>query len=161
YDPDANPDEAKSKVAEAIVDAVKEIDQRKLLAVKRALASLGHDGFLVLTQAAQGMTHPVVQTMRDVMAHAATRPAIARLLDAGLIATKYPSFDPSVQDYTKLDMQLAATFRYQFTPLGSAVLLAAVEELGLRRENMNQWARVLEAHDAPDKIAEPEREPDA
>jgi hypothetical protein len=66
YDPDQNPEAARSIVADAIVQSLRELDLKKSLTVRRAAESLDvHSWFLLLEAASVGVIHhPPVKTMR-------------------------------------------------------------------------------------------------
>lgn len=64
YAPDEDPVGAREQLSAAILDAAKEIDLRRTLAVQQAIRSLGYDGVLVLFGAGgeDGYKHPRVKT---------------------------------------------------------------------------------------------------
>ena len=65
YAPDEQPEEAKSLISDSIIAALRELDLRRHLAVRRAAESLDFPSWwlLVETQSGQGVTHPETRTM--------------------------------------------------------------------------------------------------
>jgi len=142
YDPEKNAEDATKKVTEALLNSLRELDQKRSLSVKRAMHSLGHDGFWVLCRASQGLKHPVVKTMGDVIVHTGTLSAVTRLLDLGLIDTRYPHFDPIRPEELKSASE--DMFEYRLTPFGTAVARAITKELGFQKDNLSEWDTVFD-----------------
>lgn len=124
YDPDGHPEEARKIVADALADALKEIDLRRNKAVQTIVQSLGYDGWLILVEASGTLKHPSLKTMGDVLSNASRIPAIARLLDMGVITTKF----------VRAAEPTESSFEYTITPLGSYVLAASIPALGIAIE---------------------------
>lgn len=149
YNPDGSPDDARRKVADAILESLKELDLKRHLAVKAAAQSLDFTGWWVLSMAAakNGIQHFQTRTMGQALGNAANNAAIARLLEFGALET----------DYIKLTPEMVKTFdgpaeqlvNYKPTPFGKAVLeYAANEMVGMSPEIQSLLAEMFEKGDA-------------
>ncbi len=132
YDPDSHPDVAKQVVKEALSEALHEIDVTKNLAVKRAVEALDQVSFRILATAiAQGtVKHPQLRTMGQILGSMADVQALSRLLELGLITTRYVKLPLGALDQLS-DEEVLNKLVYLPTPLGKAV----VEEIGSRFGN--------------------------
>lgn len=143
YDPDGEPSKAREQVADALVNALKEVDLRRHKAVQAAAQSIGFEGWVLLAEASSGLKHPVVRTMRDVMNQMGRRVAIPRLLDLGLIKTQFPKWTPDMPREV-VDGPIEVMFQYTITPFGEAVLKASAEMLGITPHNLEQFRALFE-----------------
>jgi hypothetical protein len=98
YDPDGKPEEARRKVADTIIEALKEVDLKKNLAVKAAAESLDYTSWMILAQAhaEDGVGPPLTSTMGQALGNAARIAAIARLLELKALTTAYITLTPEV-----------------------------------------------------------------
>lgn len=120
YDPDTDPSTARELVIDSINNALKEIDLKRHLSVRRAAESLDYPSWMVLAEAQHGdITHPVMRTMGQAVGNASRARAIERLLDLGALKTEYkvtPELLQSAGGEPAENM-----FRYHTTPFGSAI----------------------------------------
>jgi len=112
-----------------VADAFKEIDLRKLLAVKKGAGGVDAVAFGVLATAAtaDGLPHPETRTTGQILGNVQRYSALQRLIEAGAIETVYPrvtrsDFERSPD--TKLDI------RYHATAYGKAVSEYIARHLG-------------------------------
>jgi hypothetical protein len=131
YDPDGNPIGAKRVVTEAIIDALKEIDLRKSLAVKAAAEALDVQSWLELGQAAggDGLKPPTIRTVGEALGNATRVLAISRLLEMGLLATFFPKITVEIIK-SNADV-IDRLFRYRATAFGIEVTKYAATKMGI------------------------------
>lgn len=122
YDPDTYPDNARSQVAEAIVEALKELDMRRNLAVRSAARSLDSSAFCVLSLAKRhnGVKHFQTTTMGQALGNAAGNGAISRLLELGALETDYTRASPEL--LKEPEPSAEALMLYKLTPFGESIL---------------------------------------
>lgn len=98
YSPDDTPDKARADVSDIIVTALREIDLRRHLAVRKAAESLDYPSWWLLTesQSKEGVAHPQMRTIRQTLGNAARAAAIARLLEMGALRTMYLHVTPQL-----------------------------------------------------------------
>jgi hypothetical protein len=97
YDPDTDPSTARELVIDSITDALKEVELKRHLSVRRAAESLDYSSWMVLAEAQHGcVTHPVMRTMGQVIANTSRARAIERLLDLGALKTEYLQVTPEL-----------------------------------------------------------------
>ena len=134
YNPDNDPEEAKSSVLSAIKSALREIDLRRHLATKAATKSLDHISWRILDQAfTDGEVRPFpVRKVGDALSNTPRNAAIARLLELGLLET---DLETRSKEIIRGDVAMGAVpmdedvFLYKLTPFGKSVrerLLAMV-----------------------------------
>ncbi len=124
YDPDANPEDSKQVIAQTISDALKEIDQRKNIAVQKAVTALDQTSFQLLLRAMTApVRYPEIRTMKDSLSKLPEILAIQRLLELGLLKTDYPA------TIRKGGSQLRDLITYSITPLGQGVWRDLVDKL--------------------------------
>lgn len=139
YQPDQSPEEARWKVSDTIVAAVKEIDLRKHLAVKKAAESLDFPSWWALAevQSQEGIAHPEMRTMGQALGNASRANAISRLLDLGAIKTTYLNVTPEL--FAKIaDSSDAPILKYQCTEFGKAVFQEGIARMGLFSPEMKE-----------------------
>jgi hypothetical protein len=122
YDPDGNPAAAKEQIASAIIDALREVDLARHLAVARAAERLDYMSFWVLAEAqdGKGISHPISRTMRQGVENPPRERAIERLLEMGAIRARYVRWTAERLDEIggQPDGEL---LRYHTTEFGKAV----------------------------------------
>lgn len=146
YKPDEQPAESKQAVADAIHQALREVDLRRHLAVKAAADALDYPSFEVLAECkrAAELLHPVRKTMGDTLAAISRESAIQRLLTSGLLRAK-----PYLPDAKELqvfkDGPASSIVRYGITQFGTAVLF----EFGTRFDfgRMQEYVEGLSGND--------------
>jgi hypothetical protein len=79
---------ARDFVGTLVMDALSAVDQRRQIAVQRAVKTLDPVMYMLLEEFGH-VEHPVVRTMRDVLVAQERRGAIRRLLDEGMFEAKY------------------------------------------------------------------------
>lgn len=132
YDPDGDPEAAKSLMQNSILSALKEVELRQHLAVGRAVESLDFPSWLILAEAqdAQGINHPPTRTMGQALGNSDRIRAIARLLDLGAIKTEYRRVTTELLQ-TTADEPGEAMLRYRATAFGSAIFMEGVNRIGM------------------------------
>lgn len=140
YSPDQDPDDARTRVTEAIVEAVREVDLKRQLTVNAAAETLDFPCWSVLLQtlASGDIQHFPLRTMNQALGNAANNAAIVRLLELGAIPT----------DYTKLTTEAlkrdphgtcAHLLRYRLTPFGIAIVKCIGEQMGYPTLRYRCW----------------------
>jgi hypothetical protein len=132
YSPENAPEKARAQVADTILDACREIDLRKHLAVKKAAETLDDPSWWVLAQSQSdgGVPHPQMRTMRQVLGNAARAAAIARLLEIGALRTTYLKATPQLLAEFG-DLPGVALLKYESTEFGTAVFHEGAARLGV------------------------------
>jgi hypothetical protein len=131
YDPDSDPAGAIKLVGYSIIEAIREVDLKKNLAVNSAADSLDFTSWLILLQAAatDGIHPPQMGTMRHIMANTKRLVAIQKLLDIGALKTAYLIL--SSEFLTRQEDQPAETMlNYRITPFGKALVEHVVNRMG-------------------------------
>jgi len=130
YDADAAPDVARESVAAAARDALREIDLMKSVIVEQTIASLDDTALLALLSLGEpeAMKPKVDRTMRDSMARASRGPALARLLEMGVLRTRLM---PILREFVDapMDQALPMIQKFELTELGTAVMLRVAQHL--------------------------------
>jgi hypothetical protein len=139
YQPEESLENARRIVIDTIVTAVKEIDLRKHLAVKKAAESLDFPSWSLLAevQSQAGIAHPEMRTFGQTLGNAARANAISRLLDLGAIQTTYLNVTPEL--LTKIaDSTDTPILRYQCSEFGKAVFQEGIARMGLFAPKMQE-----------------------
>ena len=137
YAPDEQPEEAKSLISDSIIAALRELDLRRHLAVRRAAESLDFPSWwlLVETQSGQGVTHPETRTMGQALGNASRVAAIGRLLEIGAIRTSYLALTP--EKFAELkDSRDVPILTYECTEYGAAVFREGLRRMGISSPDM-------------------------
>lgn len=131
YDPDDNPETARELVRNSIVEALREVELRKHLAVTRAVEALDFRSWWVLAEALnRGIEHPPTRTMRQALGNADRLRAISRLLDLGAIRAEYRQATPELlQSPTEESAETMVT--YQGTEFGLHVLAECADRMNM------------------------------
>jgi hypothetical protein len=126
YVPDVEPDKARSQVAEAIVEALNELDLRRNLAVQSAAQSLDFTAFCVLSLAKRnsGVRHFQMKTMGQALGNAAGNAAISRLLQLGALETDYARATPDLLNQPEPSAQ--ELMLYKLTSFGESIFRCAI-----------------------------------
>ncbi len=155
YDPDGAPDAAKEQVRDVIIETLREIDLKRHFAVRRAAEALDYPSWNLLTQAfaSDGVKHPAMRTMGQILSNTARALAIARLLDLGALSTKYLQITPEILK-GMAEAPEEELLRYTITPFGKAVIEEGMNRMGLFSPEMQE---VLEqaASDGTNQPQEP------
>jgi hypothetical protein len=131
YDPDDKPVEAQQVVAEAISDALREIDLRRSLTVQRAIDSLDGEAFEVLEITKQGMMkHPQMDTVGNFAFYSKQLQALTRLLDMGLVQSAFPTYSAEQLRAGIQTKHVKEQFTYRLTDFGEVVTREAKTRLG-------------------------------
>ena len=98
YSPDDAPEKARTQLADALIAALREIDLRKHLAVKKASEALDYPSWWLLaqSQSKDGVVHPTMRNMGEALGNASRAAAIARLLEIGALRTTYLKVTPEL-----------------------------------------------------------------
>ena len=130
YHPDTDPSTARELVIDSITDALKEVDLKRHLSVRRAAESLDYPSWIVLAEAQHGdVTHPVMRTMRQALGNASRASAITRLLDLGALKTEYAQVTPELLQSAGDEPAETALIRYHTTPFGSAIFKEGIARI--------------------------------
>lgn len=143
YVPDSNPTAAVEAVANSIINALREIDLRKALAVSRAVDSLDFPSWWLLAETGQKprIEHPPNRTMRDALGNAQRVAAIHRLLEIGAIRASFLAITP--ENYAALkDRTDAQLMSYEATEFGNAIFFEGIRRMGMDNPEM---AKLLES----------------
>ncbi len=137
YAPDEQPEEAKSLISDSIIAALRELDLRRHLAVRRAAESLDFPSWWLLaeTQSGRGVTHPEMRTMGQVVGNASRAAAIGRLLELGAIRTSYLALTPERYAEVK-DSSDVPILTYERTEFGAAVFQEGLKRMGILSPDM-------------------------
>jgi hypothetical protein len=132
YSPDEHPADSQNAVAHAVIEATKEIDLRRHLAVQKAADSLNLSAQVMLAQAQSkdGLAYPEMQTAGQILGNTPRLTEIHRLLDIGAIKTKFESL--TAETLAALgDSKNLNYLRYECTEFGRAVYLEMARRQGL------------------------------
>ena len=137
YDPDNEPEKARTIIIEAIISALKEIDLKKHLTVQRLSETLDYPSWwaLVVAHTQNGITHPSQKTMGQVLGSFSQSQAINRLLEIGALRTKYQKVTPEMLEKNGSD-NAGLLMRYESTELGAAIFNYASNSLGILQPEM-------------------------
>ena len=121
YNPDGEPVSARAFVSGLIAGALKEIQVRKLLAVRKGALALDAVAFRVLGAAAtaEGLQPPILSTARQILGNVHRHGAIERLIELGAIETMYPRIQLAA---LQGDPDAPFDVRYRATPFGLAIM---------------------------------------
>ena len=143
FDPDADPAAAVELVVDAILNALREVDLRRSLAVSIAVEGLDFFSWWVLAESGNRskIPHPTNRTFGDVVGNAQRVSAIHRLLDIGALRASFLKIDPATYHAIKnsTDAQLMT---YEVTEFGTALFFEGVRRLGIDNPEM---AKILES----------------
>lgn len=128
----ARPESARDLVKSLVTDALKSIDQRRSIAVQKALQSLDPQMYMIL-QDFNDVPHPNLTTMGQVLASMERLGAIQRLLAGGMLQAV---MKPLGDDF--MDRPVADLVCYRKTSFGIQVFGAAREEMGFPSA-MKKW----------------------
>ena len=147
YDPDHDPDAARQKVSQAIIEAIREVDLRKHLAVQHAADSLDFGCWLILMEAVVAqdtINHPIIRSMGDALSNAGLVNAISRLLALGILTTEYTKITP--EDLKQLldnELPQEKMIRYHVSPFGRAVRDVVLERIRISSPAVQQELKEL------------------
>lgn len=129
FDPNSDPEGARSTVAAGVESALKEIDLRRQLSIRSAVPSVDWEAFRVLAEAStpNGLIHPELRTMGQVLANVLRYSAMQRLLSIGAIETVYPRIHVTDVEDRPND---ALRIRYKVTDFGEALMQAVAKGMG-------------------------------
>lgn len=137
YDPDGDPEAATDAVVYAILDGLREVDVTKNLAVQQAVDSLDFFSWRILCDAMQGpVQFPTISNMRQSLSNIHRIPAIARMLESGLLTNEYR--DVSTLTAADLDVRADSMHRYRITPFGQAVMHGSFKKMGGQKLSHDQ-----------------------
>jgi len=137
YSPDVAPEEAKSAVADTLLETLRELDLQRHLTVRKVVEMLDYPSWLVLveTKAQKGLLHPKIKTMGDVLGNTGRARAISRLLEIGAIRTKFikVTSEQFAQLKGKTDFEL---LKYECTEFSNAVLHETANQMNMLSPEM-------------------------
>jgi hypothetical protein len=144
-------DAAKETIQGLLRDALESIDQRRGIAVKKALQSLDPTMYMILQEFGE-IAHPIMNTMGQALASAERLGAIHRLLAGGMLAAK---FGPLPDNF--MERPVAELARYRKTRFGAEVFAAARDQMGfpnalgrwIATDAGKQWLDAQAAKDNP------------
>lgn len=134
YEPEGGVDAARRIVGGALVEAVRELDLRRHLAVKAAASTLDLTSWWVLSWASgnNGVHHLPTRTMRESVGNSSRNEAIIRLLEIGALSTEF--FHLTSDVVSSLDDMTAdqedQLVKYTVTPFGEAIVRHTAHTMG-------------------------------
>jgi hypothetical protein len=139
FSPETAPDAAKDAIAHAMMDALRETDLQRSLAVQKAADSLDHPSWWILATANGSATipYPKMHTTGQVLANSRHASAIARLLDLGALRTTYLAVTPEVLNQIG-DSPDADLLNYEITEFGKAIFREGAARIGLFSPEMQK-----------------------
>lgn len=137
YAPHEKPEEAKSLISDTIIAALRELDLRRHIAVRRAAESLDFPSWWLLAEAQseKGIRHPEMRTMGQALGNASRVAAISRLLELGAIRTMYLGLTPEKFKEIK-DSPDTPILTYECTEFGKAVFAEGIRRMGISSPEM-------------------------
>jgi len=137
YAPDEKPEEAKSLISDTIIAALRELDLRRHIAVRKVAESLDFPSWwlLVEAQSGNGIPHPEMRTMGQALGNASRSAAISRLLELGALRTIYLSLSPEKFEKIK-DSVDTLILTYECTEFGKAVFMEGLSRIGVLAPEM-------------------------
>jgi len=142
YDPDKDPDGAKLQIKETIIDALKELELKRHLSVKRAAKSFDLPCYFELQIAKnnRGTKRYEPKNLLEAITFQPRNAAIARLLEIGALETNFPELSPSA--IAAQDQELMP--RHTVSRFGDAILLYLLQEIGaMKPENFAAIQEVI------------------
>jgi hypothetical protein len=132
YDPDDDPETAVRLVGTAIIEAIKEVDLKRNLAVKAAAESLDYACWDILFHAAaiNEIDPPSIRTMGQALGNQSRISGISRLLEIGALKTKYRQITPELISELK-DQPVEKLLKYQLTNFGIVLINYIVSKMGI------------------------------
>jgi len=122
YDP-SNKEQSMEIVTNLIMSSLTSIDDRKHIAVEKAVQTLDVTMYFLLQESLVDIQHPRMQTMKDVISNTERLAAINRMLSSGLFEAKFKELTPDT-----FDMPFNEVISYVSTPFGRNVLARAREK---------------------------------
>jgi hypothetical protein len=128
YAPETEPAVAKAAVADAIAEALKEVDLKRGLAVKSAAESLDFPCWIVMHRAfaTGGIRHRPDKSIQDYLSNANFHAAISQLLERGILRTDYTAVTPK---FILSGTDMAELINYRPTQFGRAVFAYLTETM--------------------------------
>ncbi|MCE9635641.1 MAG: hypothetical protein K8T90_08045 [Planctomycetes bacterium] len=123
---------ARTAIQSLLADALRSVDQRRSIAVKRALQTLDPQMYWILQEFGD-IAHPTITTMRDALASLERLGAIQRLLAGGMLQA---TFGPLPDNF--MERPIAELVRYRTTRFGIEVFAAARDAMGFK-EALAKW----------------------
>jgi hypothetical protein len=133
YDPDGKPEDARQKVRDVIIEALREVDLKRNLAVRATAEALDYTSWMLLATAvaSNGVEPPPTKTMGQALANAASIAAIQRLLNLGALATTYITVTAEFLTTATNETPGEKALKYHVTPFGMAILEHVAHRMGL------------------------------
>jgi hypothetical protein len=155
YSPDNAAGEAQNEVSNALLGALREIDLRKHLTVQKAAEMLDIPSVYLLFESLnpQGVPHPVMKTMGNVLANSARAAAISRLLEMGALRTKYLNVTPKILAEIG-DSSDEDIMKYECTEFGHALINETTKRLGVLSPDIRETLEKRFQEDVQSKQAD-------
>lgn len=123
---------AREAIENLLRAALASVDQRRSIAVAKALQGLDPTMYLILHEFGD-IAHPVMNTMGQVLASSERLGAIHRLLTGGMLTAV---FEPLPDDF--MERPVGELVRYRKTRFGAEVFAAARNQMGFA-EALKRW----------------------
>jgi hypothetical protein len=123
---------ARDMVQALLHEALASVDQRRSIAVKKALANLDPTMYMLLAELGE-IAHPIINTMGQVLASSERLGAIHRLLAGGMLQAV---LGPLPDNF--MERPVAELVRYRKTRFGAEVFAAARREMGFANA-LSRW----------------------
>jgi hypothetical protein len=138
YDPDGAPDQAIEKVASVILGALKEVDLRKHLAVRKAVEMLDYPSWYLLgsSMVNGSLSHPKMKNMGEVLGKTRWASAISNLLALGALRTEFAAMTPEWLTTMNPTSPAEDLLHYRLTEFGHAVFRECMSRMGVLSPEM-------------------------
>jgi hypothetical protein len=135
YEPENDPEAAREQVHHILNTCLDEIDLQKSLAVRRAGDCLDFNSWIVLrkTIVDNEMKHPWAPNTGHKLSRTDRMTAIYRLLDLGILSTKYTSLKLNLATF-RTQPSGKEIIEYEITSFGKAVHKLVLDRLGAQSE---------------------------
>lgn len=137
YDPDGAPEAAREQIAGLVAEALRELDLKRHLAVRRAAESLDFASWMFLweARAKEVVYHPARRTMGEALGAVGPSQAIARLLDMGALRAEFVRVSSELLSEGN-SARAEELLSYRITPFGSALVDFGAQQMGLLDEGV-------------------------
>ncbi len=137
YSPEEKPEEAKKLVSDCMDVALRELDLRRHMAVRKAAEALDYPSWWLLAEGQSGkpLPHPEMKTMGQALGNASRAAAIKRLLELGAMRTSYLALTPEKYEELK-DSTAQGIVSYECTDFGRAIFDEGIRRMGIQSPPM-------------------------
>ncbi|MCX7428120.1 MAG: hypothetical protein NTW96_21130, partial [Planctomycetia bacterium] len=132
YAPEDEPNSARKIVSDSLVEALREVDLRKQLAVQTAAHTLDAHAWCALAATSDTGTTKMQprRSIAQALLNDAHNEAIIRLLQLGAFETEYPRVTSELLQTSAQD-RVEDVMAYRITPFGKAILQFGLQRMGV------------------------------